>query len=78
MSTPITSTGYCTGDSSQCNQVRKRKVIQIGKQEVQLYLQMTRTDGLSSITGYQTSVKNSTASLDISNEQFENKITKTI
>ena len=38
----------------------------------------TRTDGLSSITGYQTSVKNSTASLDISNEQFENKITKTI
>ena len=38
----------------------------------------TRTDGLSSITGYQTSIKNSTASLDISNEQFENKITKTI
>ena len=41
MPTPITSTGYCTGDSSQCNQVRKRKVIQIGRQEVKPYLQMT-------------------------------------
>ena len=36
MSTPITSTGYCTGDSSQCNQVRKRKVIQIGHKTVVL------------------------------------------
>ena len=41
MSAPTTSTGYYIGDSRQCNQVRKRKDIQIGKQEVKLYLQMT-------------------------------------